>query len=148
MKSSWGSALWKSTEDHWWRRSLRYNWWPRSEGVMPKELRLGTMKKAYGRLLVDPSYSRRKQCFEDASTVSWPQRTVAAVEYWHLKPRRPGVCYKGQSWRNDTNPWRNPEDCEWTTYIGQLEFKFAFDCDCALIIFCFEGRKYVSETHS
>jgi hypothetical protein len=29
-----------------------------------KELRLGTMKKAYERLLVKPIYSRRQQCLE------------------------------------------------------------------------------------
>jgi hypothetical protein len=29
-----------------------------------KELRLGTMKRAYERLLVKPSFSRRQQCLE------------------------------------------------------------------------------------
>jgi hypothetical protein len=29
-------------------------------------------------------------------------------------------------------------------YIGRLEFDFAFDCDCALIFFPLEGRKYFS----
>jgi hypothetical protein len=32
-----------------------------------KELRFGTMKRAYERLLVKPSYSGRQQCFGDAS---------------------------------------------------------------------------------
>jgi hypothetical protein len=34
-----------------------------------KEMRLGTMKKAYERLLVKPSYSGRQQHFGDASTM-------------------------------------------------------------------------------
>jgi hypothetical protein len=34
-----------------------------------KEVRLGTMKRAYERLLVKPSYSGRQQCFGDASTM-------------------------------------------------------------------------------
>jgi hypothetical protein len=33
--------------------------------------------------------------------------------------------------------WRNPDDCEWVTNIGRLEFDFAFDCDYALIFFPF-----------
>jgi hypothetical protein len=34
-----------------------------------KELRLGTRKNAYERLLVKSSYSKRQQCFGDASTM-------------------------------------------------------------------------------
>jgi hypothetical protein len=34
-----------------------------------KELRLGTMKRVYERLLVNPSYSGRQQNFGDASTM-------------------------------------------------------------------------------
>jgi hypothetical protein len=34
-----------------------------------KDLMLGTMKRAYERLLVKPSYSGRQQCFVDASTM-------------------------------------------------------------------------------
>jgi hypothetical protein len=34
-----------------------------------KDLRLGTMKRAYERLLVKPSYSGKQQCFVDASTM-------------------------------------------------------------------------------
>ena len=75
-----------------------------------KELRLGTMKRAYERLLVKPSYSGRQQCFADASTMKWPPRTAAAVEYRQLDPRRQRVCYKVQGWRSDPSPWRSPED--------------------------------------
>ena len=32
--------------------------------------------------------------------------------------------------------------------IGQLESDFAFDCDCALIFFPLEVRKYFSGAHS
>jgi hypothetical protein len=34
-----------------------------------KELRLGTMKRAYERLVLKPSYSGRQQHFGDASTI-------------------------------------------------------------------------------
>jgi hypothetical protein len=53
-----------------------------------KDMMLGTMKRAYGRLLVKPSCSRRQQCFGDASTMRWPPRTAAAVEYRQLESRR------------------------------------------------------------
>jgi hypothetical protein len=62
------------------------------------------------------------------------------VEYRHLEPRRQGVYYKGQSWRSDPSPWRNPQDREWIPDMGQLEFDCGFDCDCVLIFFPLEGR--------
>ena len=77
-----------------------------------KELRLGTMKRAYKRLLVKPSYSGRQQCFGDVSTMKWPPRRAAAMEYRQLELRRQGMCYKGQSWRSDPSPWKSPEDLE------------------------------------
>jgi hypothetical protein len=52
------------------------------------------------------------------------------------------VCYKGQGWRSNPSPWRNSEDCEWILDIGKLEFDFAFDCDCALIVFPLKVRRY------
>jgi hypothetical protein len=36
----------------------------------------------------------------------------------------------------------------WIPDIGELEFNFAFDCDCVLIFFPLEGRKYFSGAHS
>jgi hypothetical protein len=36
----------------------------------------------------------------------------------------------------------------WIPDTGRLESDFAFDCDCALIFFPFEGRKYFSGSHS
>ena len=36
----------------------------------------------------------------------------------------------------------------WIPHIGWLESDFAFDCDCALIFFPFERRKYFSGAHS
>jgi hypothetical protein len=36
------------------------------------------------------------------------------------------------------------EDHEWIPDIGQLEFDFAFDCDCALMFFPLEGSIYWS----
>jgi hypothetical protein len=56
------------------------------------------------------------------------------------------VCYKGQSWLSDPSPWRNPEDCEWISDIGQFDFDFDFDCDCALIFFSLEGSFLVKPT--
>jgi hypothetical protein len=41
---------------------------PRLKGHA-KELRLGTMKRGYERLLLKPSYSERQQCFRDARTM-------------------------------------------------------------------------------
>jgi hypothetical protein len=70
------------------------------------------------------------------------------VEYRQLEPRRKGVCYKEQSQRSDPSSWRNPEDHEWVPDIEQLEFDFAFDCDCALIFFSLEVRRYFSGGHS
>jgi hypothetical protein len=35
----------------------------------------------------------------------------------------------------------------WIPDFGRLEFDFAFDCDCALIFFPLEGRKYFSRAH-
>jgi hypothetical protein len=49
------------------------------------------------------------------------------------------VCYKGYGWRSDPSPWRNPEDREWIPDIGYLEFDFAFNRDCALMLFPLEG---------
>jgi hypothetical protein len=69
---------------------------------------------------------------------------VAAVEYRHLEPKRQGVCYKGQSWRSDSSPWRSLEDGEWISDIGQLEFDFAFECDCAVIFFPLDVRRHFS----
>jgi hypothetical protein len=40
-----------------------------STGLKEKKLRLGTMKRAYERLLVMPSCSGRPQCIGDASTM-------------------------------------------------------------------------------
>jgi hypothetical protein len=56
------------------------------------------------------------------------------------------VCYKGQSWRSDPSPWRNPEDREWIPDIGQLEFDFAFHCECTLMLFPLEGSILVEPT--
>jgi hypothetical protein len=47
-----------------------------------------------------------------------------------------------------SNPRGSPEDPEYIPDIGRLEFEFAFDCDCALIFFTLEGRKYFSGAHT
>ena len=63
-----------------------------------------------------------------------------------MEPRGQGVCYKEQSWRSDPSPWKNPEDHEWIPDIGQLEFDFAFDCDCDLMFFPLQGSILVDST--
>jgi hypothetical protein len=79
---------------------------------MQKELRLGTMKRVYERLLLKLSNVGRQQHFGDTSTMRWLPRTAAAVEFRQLEPRRQCVCYKGHGWRSDPSPWRSPEDRE------------------------------------
>jgi hypothetical protein len=37
------------------------------------------------------------------------------------------------------------EDGKWIPDIGWLEFNFAFDCDCAMIFFPLEVRRYLVE---
>jgi hypothetical protein len=51
-----------------------------------KKLRLDTMKRAYDRLLVKPSYSWRSQSIGDASAIQW-SRTTGAVEWSHPEYR-------------------------------------------------------------
>jgi hypothetical protein len=45
-----------------------------------KKLRLGTIKGAYERLLVRPSFSENPQCARDASTMEWSPRAEAPME--------------------------------------------------------------------
>ena len=97
MKNTWGLALWEAREGHWGKHSFNWRWQPRTEGVM---MRLGTMKRAYERLLVKPCCSERPQCIGDASTMGWSPRTAVAVECINLSLD----CYRGQSWRSDTSP--------------------------------------------
>jgi hypothetical protein len=63
-----------------------------------------------------------------------------------MEPRGQVVCYKEQGWRSDPSPRRSPEDGEWIPDIGQLEFDFAFHCDCVLMFFSLEGSIYVEPT--
>jgi hypothetical protein len=53
---------------------------------------------------------------------------------------------KCRAGRSDSSPWRSPEDHEWLPDIGQLEFDFAFDCDCALMFFPLKGSILVEST--
>jgi hypothetical protein len=94
-------------------------------------MRLDTMKRAYERLLVKPSYSGRQQCFVDASTMRLPPRTAATVEYRQLKPRRQGVCYKCRAGEVTQALGGAQKIVSWIPNIGRLESDFVFDCDCA-----------------
>ena len=72
MKGSWRAAEARHYERP---RMAAWDWMGHA-----KDLRLGTMKKAYGRLLGKPSFIRRSHHIEDVSTMGWPARTAAAVE--------------------------------------------------------------------
>ena len=63
-------------------------------GSDAKKLRLDTVKRAFERLLVrvQPSCSRRCQCFVDASAMGRPPRTGTAVEQSQPEPGRQAVC--------------------------------------------------------
>ena len=111
------------------------------------KLRHSTMKRTYEKLFVkvQSRCSRRQQCFGDANTMRWPPRTAAAaVEYRQLENRTQGVCYKKQSWRSDPSPCKSLEDHERIPDIGLLDFNFGCVCDCALIFFPLEVRRYFS----
>ena len=52
---------------------------------------------------------------------------------WNLEDK---VCAtQGRAGEVTQSPWRSLDNHEWIPDIGQLEFDFAFDCDCALIFF-------------
>jgi len=72
-----------------------------------KDLRIGTIKRAYERLLVRPSCSIRTQCIGDASTMGWSPRTAAAMEWINLSL----ACCRGQSWRCEARPLEGPRWC-------------------------------------
>ena len=104
MKSIWGLTLWEGLECHWWRCSLSCSWLPMTERCHAKKLGVATMKRAYERLLVKPSCSRRLQWIWDASTMWWSPSVAAAVEWINQSL----VFYRGQNWRYDPNPLEEP----------------------------------------
>ena len=94
-----------------------------------KKLRLGTIRRAYERLLVNvqPSCSKELQHFEDTSTIGWPPRIVAtSVEWSQLEPRRQTVCAaEGRGGKGTQAFWRSLADGEWSPVYGWFEFSFA-----------------------
>ena len=52
-----------------------------------KELRLGTMKRAWEKILVKSCYFRRSQCIGHASTTGWSTTTAVGVEWINLNLR-------------------------------------------------------------
>jgi len=64
------------------------------------------------------------------------------VEHRQLELRRQGVATKGRAGEVTQALRGSQKIVEWIPDIGWSEFNFAFDCDCALIFFPFEGRKY------
>jgi hypothetical protein len=63
-------------------------------------LRLGTLKRAYERLLVKPRWSGTPQCIGDVSTMELSPRTAAVVEWINLTLEG----YRRQSWKSDASP--------------------------------------------
>jgi hypothetical protein len=59
-----------------------------------KDLRLGTMKRAYERLLVKPSWSGIPQCIGDVSTMGCSPRTATIGKWINLSLEY----YREQSW--------------------------------------------------
>jgi hypothetical protein len=57
------------------------------EGVIQKKLRLGTIEGTYEGLLVKLNCSGRPQHIRDASTMGWPLRRMALVEWNQTEPR-------------------------------------------------------------
>ena len=47
---------------------------------------------------------------QQGSTMRWPPRTAAAVEYRQIECGRQSVCYKEQDCRSDPSPWRSSEN--------------------------------------
>ena len=74
MESSWVLALWGARKGYRCRCNISCSWHFRTEGPC-KKLRLGTMKTAYKRLLVNLSCSGRLQWIRDASSMGWSPRT-------------------------------------------------------------------------
>jgi hypothetical protein len=112
-----------------------------------KELRPSTMKRAYERLLVKPSYSERQQCFGDASTMNdhQEQQQQWNTGIWSLEYK---VCATKGRVGEVSQALGGAQKIVSCLDIRWLEFDFAFDCDCALIVFPLEGRKYFSGAHN
>jgi hypothetical protein len=90
-------------------------------------MRLGTMKRAYERVVLKPSYSGRQQ--------QW------STGIWSLEGN---VCAtKGMAGEVTQALGGDQKIVSWIPDIGWLEIDFfAFYCDCALIFFPLEGRRY------
>jgi hypothetical protein len=66
------------------------------------------------------------------------------LEYW--LPEEKLCATKGRA-GSHPSPWWSLEDGEWIPDVKLWQFDFAFDCDCALIFFPLERRKYFSGAH-
>lgn len=72
-------------------------------------------ERTYEKLVVKvwPSFNRGPQHVEDASSIGWPRRTVAVVEWSQPRPRRQTVCTAEAGAEEVTRAsWRNPGDGE------------------------------------
>lgn len=142
MGSSWGLALWRGQERPLVRVQLQ--WQVKAQGWRghPEKLSFGTMKRCYERLLVKVPSCGRDPSFGDASTMGWPPRTVAAVEWSPPKLRGQPCVLRGPSQRSDSTLLEEPRSwAYWTLTFTQLVFVSIWsDCDCALV----EIRKYLT----
>jgi hypothetical protein len=95
---------------------------------------------------VKPSFSRRRQYFRDASTMNdhQEQQQQWSTVIWSLEDK---VCATKGRAGEVTQALGGALNISCPD-IGWLEFDFYFDCDCVLIFFPLEGRKYFSGTHS
>jgi hypothetical protein len=128
----------------WWRCSFSHNWWPKTWRDQTLELRLGTMKRAY-EAIGEAQLKWKIAVFWRCQYYEWPPRTAAA-EYWQLEPRKQGMCYKGQSWRSDPSPWRNPDFVSGSQTLDSWSLLLLLTVPW--YFFPLEGRKDFSEAHS
>lgn len=107
-KGAWSSCR-ELEKGHWWRHSLSFRWSLRIEEAVGVEAVLGSLIRAHERLLVkvQANWSRRPQCFGDASTTNnhqgqrqawsgaglnlWDRLCVLWQAVWSLEDCRPWV---------------------------------------------------------
>jgi hypothetical protein len=99
------------------------------------------MKRAYERILEKPSYRGRQQCFGDASTMNdqQEQQQLCSTGIWSLEDKVCATKCRAGEVTQALGAIQKIVSC--IPDIGQLEFNFTLDCDCALIFFPLERRK-------
>ena len=131
MKGSWRAvevteALWEAMEGHWWRCSLSWSWWPRTEGVMQRNWGLAPWRepmRGYWWSVVE---------IEDSSvlqmSVPWDDRQEQQHQWntgsWSLEDK---VCATKDRAGEVTQAFGGAQKIvSWIPDTGQLEFNFCF----------------------